>query len=235
MASHAPLLRTNTAPVFQHSTDGVARLANMSMSSAPRASQLSGSTAFPSTTSLNSLANASTIVSPPVGGQVVATNNIINQKADASRSLYQICVALKQRLRLVPNFDAYLAQLEDKEVDNGPEGGPVEGLWSLLREGLPLVAIYNATDPDEPLEVPAVPSEQKRAKMAIGKFVQGCSQNLKIPSQDMFIISDLLGKDTTGFVKVSSNHNASPHSPLGQGGPARWPYLPPQTTFRGVY
>ena len=63
MASHAPLLRNNTAPVFQHSTDGAARLANMSISSAPRASQLSGSTAFPSTTSLSSLAHASTISS----------------------------------------------------------------------------------------------------------------------------------------------------------------------------
>lgn len=202
MASHAPLLRTNTAPVFQHSTDGVARLANMSMSSAPRASQLSGSTAFPSTSSLASLANASTIVSPPAGGQVIATNNIINQKADASRSLYQICVALKQRLRLVPGFEQYMQELEEKELANGPGGGPVEGLWSILRQGLPLVAVYNATDPDERLEVPNVPSAEKRAKMAIGKFVQGCSQILKIPSQDMFIISDLLGQDTTGFVKV---------------------------------
>lgn len=201
--AYAPLLRTNTAPVFQHSTDGVARLATMSMSSAPRASQLSGSTAFPSTTSLASLANASTVVSPPAGGQVMATNNIINQKADASRSLYQICVALKQRLRLVQGFEDYMNELEAKELEDGPDGGPVEGLWNLLRQGLPLVAVYNATEPDEPLVVPNIPNVEKRAKMAIGKFVQGCSQSLKIPSQDMFIISDLLGKDTTGFVKVS--------------------------------
>lgn len=203
MASHAPLLRTNTAPVFQHSTDGVARLANMSMSSTPRASQLSGSTVYTSNTSLASLANASTITSPPANGLVVATNNIINQKADASRSLYQICVALKQRLRLVPGFDAYMAQLEEREQQDGDAGGPVEGLWDLLRAGLPLLAIYNACDPDEPLDVGSVANESKRAKMAIGKFVQGCSQQLKIPSQDMFIISDLLGTDTTGFVKVS--------------------------------
>lgn len=203
MASHAPLLRTNTAPVFQHSTDGVARLANMSMSSAPRASQLSGSTVFPSTTSLASLAGASTIVSPPSSGQVMATTNIINQKADASRSLYQICVALKQRLRLVPGFEDYMAQLEQREQEDGDAGGPVEGLWGLLRTGLPLLAIYNATDPDEPLSVPPNPNEAKRAKMAMAKFVQGCSLNLKIPSQDMFIVSDLNGTDTTGFVKVT--------------------------------
>lgn len=203
MASHAPLLRTNTAPVFQHSTDGVARLAKMSMSSAPRASQLSGSTVFPSSASLASLASAPTMVAPPSNGQVVATNNIINQKADASRSLYQICVSLKQRLKLVPGFEGYMAQLEEHEQQDGDAGGPVESLWNMLRTGLPLVAIYNATEPDEPIDVGNVPNESKRAKMAIGKFVQGCSKDLKIPSNDMFIISDLLGNDTTGFVKVS--------------------------------
>ncbi len=50
--AHAPLLRTNTAPVFRNPTDGLARLQNtMSMSGAPRASQLSGSTFYTSTTS----------------------------------------------------------------------------------------------------------------------------------------------------------------------------------------
>ncbi|CAN8104368.1 unnamed protein product [Discula destructiva] len=206
MASHAPLLRTNTAPVFQHSTDGVARLAKMSMSSAPRASQLSGSTVFPSSASLASMAtttSASTVAPPPSNGQVVATNNIINQKADASRSLYQICVSLKQRLKLVPGFEGYMNQLEDNEQQDGDAGGPVESLWNMLRTGQPLVAIYNATDPDEPIDVGNVPNPAKRAKMAIGKFVQGCSKDLKIPSSDMFIISDLLGTDTTGFLKVT--------------------------------
>lgn len=203
MASHAPLLRTSTAPVFQHSTDGVARLAKMSMSSAPRASQLSGSTVYPSTASLNSLANASTVVSPPSAGQVVATTNIINQKADASRSLYQICVAIKNRLSLAPGFDEYMAQLEEREQEGGDAGGPVEGLWGLLRTGLPLLAIYNATDPDEPLIV-NVPNatDAKKGKLAIAKFVQGCSKELKIPPQEMFIVADLLGTDTSGFSKV---------------------------------
>lgn len=213
MASHAPLLRTNTAPVFQHSTDGVARLAKMSMSSAPRASQLSGTTVFSSSGSL-ALSSTSTIVAPPSNGQVVATNNIINQKADASRSLYQICVSLKQRLKLVPGFEHYMAQLEEHEQQDGDAGGPVESLWNMLRTGQPLVAIYNATEPEEPIDVGNVPNESKRAKMAIGKFVQGCSKDLKIPSNDMFIISDLLGNDTTGFVKVSGRRPLVPQAVL---------------------
>lgn len=173
------------------------------MSSAPRASQLSGSTVYPSTASLNSLATAGTFVSPPAGGQVVATTNIINQKADASRSLYQICVAIKNRLSLAPGFDEYMARLEEREQEGGEAGGPVEGLWGLLREGLPLLAIYNATDPDEPLVV-NVPNatDAKKGKLAIAKFVQGCSKELKIPPQEMFIVADLLGTDTSGFSKV---------------------------------
>jgi len=204
MASHAPLLRTNTAPVFQQSTDGVARLQNMSMTT-PRASQLSGSTAFTSTTSLTSLSSTTTVVAPPANGQVVATSNIINQKADASRSLYQICVSLKQRLATVPGFEDYLEQLAEWESQGGEENGPVESLWRLLRTGRPLLTIYNALQPEKPLEVDQTSaSEEKRAKLATFKFVQACLKELHIPSTDMFVISDLTGNDTTGFVKVST-------------------------------
>lgn len=205
MASHAPLLRTNTAPVWQHSTDGVARLANMNMGSTPRASQLSGSTAFASSSSsLGTLNHSGSLMSPQSNGPVQATSNIINQKADASRSLYQICVALKTRLGLCPGFEGYMTQLEQSEQEGGEDSGPVEGLWKLLKAGVPLLAIYNATDPDEPLDVDSAASatEEKRAKIAAFKFVQACSTVLKIPSQDMFIINDLTGTDTSGFLKV---------------------------------
>ncbi|EOO01738.1 putative rho guanine nucleotide exchange factor scd1 protein [Phaeoacremonium minimum UCRPA7] len=199
----APLLRTNTAPVYPHSADGVARLQNMSVGSTPRASQLSGSTAFTSTTSLTSLSSAATIVSPPANGQVVATSNIINQKADASRSLYQMCVALKQRLGQVPGFEGYLDQLARWEQEDTEDGGPVESVWSLLRTGHPLLMIYNTLEPEQRLEVDQTSaSEEKRAKLAIFKFVQACLKHLNIPSTEMFVINDLTGNDTTGFVKV---------------------------------
>ncbi|SPQ24326.1 74fb4221-3aec-432d-92b9-ca87cb79fdda [Thermothielavioides terrestris] len=151
------------------------------MPSATRASQLSGST-FPATSSsasLNSLSTATTAGAPP-NGQVVATSNIINQRADASRSLYQICVSLKQRLA------------------------------KLLRTGYPLLAIYNALQPDTPLQVqePAGASEAKRSKIAILRFVEACKSKLMLPPTEVFIITDLAGNDTTGFVKVTSviNH-----------------------------
>ncbi|KAB5585095.1 CDC24 calponin [Coniochaeta sp. 2T2.1] len=201
--AHAPLLRTNTAPVFQHSTDGVARLANtMSMGNAPRQSQLSGSTAFDSSTSLSSLSTAKTAVS---NGQVMATSNIINQKADASRSLYQICVALKQRLTQVPGFEVYLEQMEAWAAEL-EEGGPVESLWRLLRTGVPLLTIFNCLQPEKPLKdtAPVNANPEKRAKINILGFVGACTTQLNPPPPESMsiIINDIIGTDTTGFLKA---------------------------------
>jgi cell division control protein 24 len=192
--AHAPLLRTNTAPVFQSTQAGVGGISG-SMNHAPRASQLSGSTAYGgSTASLSSLGSAATVV-PTNGGPVMATSNIINQKADASRSLYQICITLKQRLALVPDFEPYLQQLDPYD--------PVDPLWSLFRTGYPLLAIYNALQPAEPLKVDdSNAPEAKRSKIAIFKFVQACMKELQVPASESFVITDLMGNDTTGFVKV---------------------------------
>lgn len=192
--AHAPLLRTNTAPVFAPNSNGIGGLKN-SMNHAPRASQLSGSTAFAgSSTSLNSFSSAATAV-PVNGGPVMATTNIINQKADASRSLYQICIALKQRLATVPNFEPYLEQLDPFD--------PVEPLWDLFKKGYPLLTIFNALQPAEELKVEdANANEAKKSKIAIFRFVQACMKELGLPSSDTFVITDLMGNDTSGFVKV---------------------------------
>jgi cell division control protein 24 len=166
------------------------------MNHAPRASQLSGSTAFAgSSASLSSLGSAAT-ATPQNGGPVLATANIINQKADASRSLYQICISLKQRLAQVPGFDPYLDQLDPAD--------PVDPLWNLFRTGYPLLLIYNALRPNEDLKVEdASANEAKKSKIAIFKFVQACMKDLEIPSSHSFVIADLMGNDTSGFVKVS--------------------------------
>lgn len=187
--------------------DIVDRLTPMGMSGLLRDTQMNGSTATLSgaatpSSSVSNLSTASTIVASQ-NGPVVATSNIINQKADASRSLYQICVSLKQRLAKVPGFDAYLDQLE--EMANDPEdGGPVGSLWKLLRTGHPLLTIFNALKLDPPLQVLEKNiSEEKRSKIAILRFVEACKSRLNMPTTEVFIITDLAGNDTTGFVKVS--------------------------------
>ncbi|KAI1292926.1 Rho guanyl nucleotide exchange factor [Xylaria venustula] len=167
-----------------------------------RASHLSGSTAVnsASTTSLASMASSTTVI-PPANGAVVATANIINQRADASRSLYQICVALKQRLAKVPDFEGYLQVIEADALSN--EYNPVESLWGLLRTGDPLITIYNSIKPDVPLDPSDIIMDPtKRPKAATFKFINACLRQIQIPAAECFIVSDLMNNDTTGFVKV---------------------------------
>jgi cell division control protein 24 len=199
------LTRTNTAPVF-HTRNTNTSLPGLSqtMSHASRSSQVSGSTAYASSssTSLSSMTSSATLVPPANGGTVVATNNIINQRADASRSLYQICVNLRQRLSQVPGFDAYLHDTDDE--DEGEDMDPVSSLWRYLRKGTPLITIYNSLQPAKPLQMddPSTSKTPQPAKKPAFKFVEACLRDLKIPPGECFTLSDLFGDDTTGFVKV---------------------------------
>jgi cell division control protein 24 len=210
--AHAPaLLRTNTAPIFpvQHKLGSISSASGIS---GPRSSQLTGTTIFGSASnvSLPSMATPPSGNGEPVsGGPVIATANIINQKADASRSLYQICISLKTRLFQVPGFDQYQQELD--ELTASSDGGPVEALWNLMRTGHPLLTIYNALQPDAPLTVEGTTgSPEKVSKIAIFRFVQACMAQLRIPSNECFVINDLMGNDTTGFVKVLTPSCASP-------------------------
>lgn len=209
--SHGPLLRTNTAPVFNdnRSAEGNGTGLSQTMSHNSRSSQLTGSTAFStsSTTSLNSLSSSATLVPAPLampvqGGNVIATNNIINQRADASRSLYQICVNLRNRLAQVPGFNGHFVDSDDED-EAEEDMDPVSSLWRCLRKGTPLVTLYNTLKPAEPLPLPDNKmAEPKKSKMAAFKFVEACMKDLQIPPGDVFALSDLFGDDTTGFVKV---------------------------------
>jgi cell division control protein 24 len=193
-----------------------------------RSSQMSGSTAYmnSSSTSLSSMTSSATLVPPQAnGGPVQATNNIINQRADASRSLYQICVNSRQRLTQVPGFDTHLNDSDDE--DDGEDMDPVSSLWRCLRKGVPLITIYNALRPAELLHVDEKMPEAKRPKAAAFKFVAACMKDLNLPPGECFALTDLFGDDTTGFVKVSPLlyatlkrlfpcriHGKASHSPL---------------------
>lgn len=202
MSAHGPLARTNTAPVWGTTRpNGGANGLVQTMSHASRSSQMSGTTmANSSSTSLSSMTSSATLVPPTNGGPVQATNNIINQRADASRSLYQICVNLRQRLAQVPGFDTHLSDSDDE--DEGEDMDPVSSLWRCLRKGVPLITIYNAIQPAEPLQVDERMSEAKKPKAAAFKFVAACMKDLNLPPGECFALTDLFGDDTTGFVKV---------------------------------
>ncbi|KAJ5778054.1 hypothetical protein N7520_001300 [Penicillium odoratum] len=135
-----------------------------------------------------------------MSGIPVAEDNIINRRG--GESIYQSCVNLKRRLWEVPTFETYLEKMDEEDRERG-NTDPVASLWNFLRDGYPLLTLYNASAPEEPLVVdPAKVPEAKRPKAATFKFLQACLQELAFPQQDCFLITDLYGESTTGFIKV---------------------------------
>ncbi|KAL2823918.1 RhoGEF GTPase [Aspergillus cavernicola] len=135
-----------------------------------------------------------------LNGGPVAEDNIINRRGN--EGIYQSCVNLKKRLAEVPGFEPYLLEMDEEEMIQG-NGDPVASLWNFLRHGYPLLAIYNASRPDDPLKVDTtkVP-EARRPKAATFKFLQAAIQELAFPQQECFLITDLYGENTIGFTKV---------------------------------
>lgn len=138
---------------------------------------------------------------PVNGGPIEATDNVLNKRADKDTSLFQICLNLQQRLRTVPGFEKYLVE-EEQDADDDTD--PVTLLWRTFRRGYPLMDIYNALNPQVILVVDENRvAEKKRGQAATFKFLQACMTELKFPASECFIITDLYGDDTTGFVKVA--------------------------------
>jgi cell division control protein 24 len=136
------------------------------------------------------------------GGPVEATNNILNKRADKDTGFFQRCLNLQMRLRAIPGFEQYMTEEEDKADD---DADPVTLLWRTFRRGYPLMAIYNALPSNSQLSVDeARIPEKNRPKTAAYKFIQACVAELKFPKEEVFILGDLYGDDTTGFVKVTN-------------------------------
>ena len=211
VATHGLLSRTYTAPTTIHS-----RMANPGGASPVMQSQSHSSSQF-SVNSHPSLrysdttqgTSQSTLFPPPPplpqtpsnGAPVEATDNVLNKVADKETSLFQMCLNLRQRLRGVPGFEEELREIEEEDAE---DTDPVTLLWWTFRRGYPLLMIYNTLNPAQPLDVDASKvTESKRGKAATFKFLQACFNKLKFAPEECFIITDLYGDDTTGFVKVT--------------------------------
>lgn len=110
---------------------------------------------------------------------------------------------MTQRMRLVtvPGFEEILLEEENGADD---DTDPVSLLWRTYRKGHPLMELYNSMGPAVRLEIDPkkVPNPAKRPQAATSKFVTACINVLNFGVDDSFIIADLFGDDTAGFVKV---------------------------------
>jgi cell division control protein 24 len=142
---------------------------------------------------------------PVNGGPVEASDNVLNKRADKDTSLFQRCLQLQMRLRLIPGFEQWMSEEENKAED---DADPVTLLWRTFRRGYPLMELYNALEPRVLLSIPHSKTDEKslkkNEKMATYKFIQSCVGELGMPQESCFILGDLYGDDTTGFVKVTN-------------------------------
>ena len=145
---------------------------------------------------------------PPPNDPPMSNGNIMNRRGDMTSSLYQICLALRRRMAEVPGFEVHIAEMEEEEADANDSTDPVTSMWNCLRRGYPLMTLYNALKPEKPLDADSIGvKETKAGKVATFKFLQACLTELKFPPSECFLITDLYGGDTTGFVKVSPDQN----------------------------
>lgn len=142
------------------------------------------------------------LASPPAmngdHGPMLDRNNIINVRD--GESLYQICIKLRRRLSGVPGFRPYLEEMEEREAEGSD---PVSSLWQCFRSGLPLLTIYNASNPEEGDLRVDTKRPERVGKEAAFLFIKACMQQMEIPAADTFTVTDLYSDNTTGFVKVT--------------------------------
>ncbi|KAF8985164.1 hypothetical protein CPC16_002436 [Podila verticillata] len=127
-------------------------------------------------------------------------------RANSVISLYQSCLNLIERLAGVPGFDQYLTPEILSHIQAGPPSAigthdPVSQLWALFRLGEPLACIYNALRPRTPLQINNA-DLNRTGKAWVFHFLVGCWEELQIPKEESFTISELYQDDTNGFVKV---------------------------------
>jgi cell division control protein 24 len=163
-------------------------------------SQLSAFRSSDSTQATSTLFNAPPLPShtPSNSGPIGANDSVLNKRGDKDASLFQICLSLRQRIGRLPGFEE---ALQEEEEDAGDDADPVTVIWRFFRRGYPLMDLYNTLGPQIPLEVdPNKVGEKKRGQAATFKFMQACMKELGI--LESFMVVDLYGDDTTGFVKV---------------------------------
>ncbi|KAF3119386.1 hypothetical protein TWF703_003357 [Orbilia oligospora] len=167
---------------------------------------------------ISSISTTSTFVAPgqagsPVVASPVATfgpsiptvnDSVINKQADASQSLYQICRQLKKRLELIPGMDRYLEQFATDPEHPDLPADPVYQLWHTFRTGAPLILLYNTLRPDNQVAgVDEIPDSLNKKKALVFRFLKNINEELCLIGENTFIITNVYGDDTNGFVKVA--------------------------------
>ncbi|KAF3902644.1 Kalirin [Dactylellina cionopaga] len=158
----------------------------------------------------------SPVVASPVASFAASipkgNDSLINKKADGSQSLYQICMILKQRLRLIPGMDKHLDKYATDPENPDLPADPVYQVWHTFRSGAPLVLLYNTLCSEKRLDgADEMPDSLNKKKALVFRFLKNINEELHLSGEDTFIITNVYSEDTTGFVKVG-NGSLAPYT-----------------------
>lgn len=137
-------------------------------------------------------------------GYPVPANVPGNRPPASGAGLYQICLALHERLWCVPGFGA--AFLEPASPGMLPQCDPVTQLWQCFRLGTPLCVLFNALAPEYarklPLNVEGNLSSANACKALVMRFLIALKEQLGWTPEETFTVTQLYVNDTNGFVRV---------------------------------
>ncbi|KAI9481159.1 MAG: hypothetical protein EXX96DRAFT_481644 [Benjaminiella poitrasii] len=127
----------------------------------------------------------------------------ITNKPSTGTSLYHTCRSVLDKLALVEGMTYYL-EFEHLSLiqSNSGSNDPLTKLWELCRRGAPLLTLFNALDPAEPLKMDFNATHINECKKMVYHFIVACRNQLQFKEDDLFTLSDLYKDNTNGFIKV---------------------------------
>lgn len=104
-------------------------------------------------------------------------------------------------------MEMWLERAEDQIYDSKGRDAvtPISILWRTFQFGIPMLDLYNVLRPEEQLKLDYAKigsNPDKQAKAALFKFVHACVSSLGVPVDSMPTSSQIMGEDTTHFIKV---------------------------------
>ncbi|KAM5358563.1 hypothetical protein ACJZ2D_015177 [Fusarium nematophilum] len=118
-----------------------------------------------------------------------------------TKSIYHECVELQLQLSQLEWFDA----LHQKEAQVAEDRNPLQVLIAIFQRGTSLLMLFNQLDKSQIKKWETLidsPQSSTVAGLATIEFVQACVNCLEFQPPDCFTVTDLMGPDSTGHIKV---------------------------------
>ncbi|KAL2915946.1 Guanine nucleotide exchange factor for Cdc42p [Polyrhizophydium stewartii] len=135
----------------------------------------------------------------------------VSGPASAPVSLFQQTMGLIEKLYSLPGFEHYLFPEGIEALADGGPPDPIPVLFGCFRLGAPLCALYNQMQPARVLDVPDVDVKTTQytnvSKKAVYHFLVALKDDMGLPEDQLFSLSDLYKDDTNGLVKAMKTVN----------------------------